>query len=228
MSETTPKSVHLVWDIPVRLFHWLLVLCIAAQWFTAEQGEDWLEWHFYIGYFTIGLIVYRIIWGFVGTRYAKFVDFIPSPKSLMAWLKGTSNDYVGHPPLGALMVLFLLLVILLQGISGLFTTDDIFTDGPWREVLSSQMQDYADWLHGNLFTLIQIAAAIHIGAAFYYLLVKKSNLISPLITGNKRVTADQGIPSSKLLTAVIVLAIVAVLIYLMVSLAPEPTVDDFY
>ena len=129
-------------------------------------------------------------------------------KSLKAWFKGDISNHVGHPPLGALMVVFLLIVVLAQGISGLFTTDDIFTDGPWRSALSSDMQDYADWIHGNFFTIIQVAAAIHIAAAFYYLLVKKTNLIKPMISGRKLVSESEGIKSSKLILALIVLLIV--------------------
>lgn len=222
------EKPQLVWDIPVRLFHWLLVLAIAAQWFTAEQRGDWLEWHFYIGYFTIGLILYRLIWGVVGTRYAKFTEFFPTPKSLLLWFKDNKQEYVGHPPLGALMVVLMLTIILIQGVSGLFTTDDIFTDGPWREVLSSQWQDYADWLHGNVFTVIQVAIAVHIIAALYYFLVKKNNLIWPLISGRKSVPEHQAIRSSKPVIAIVVLLFVAVIVYLIIAMAPTPVVDDFY
>lgn len=216
------KNKYLVWDLPTRLFHWLLALAIGAQWFTGEQGDSWLTWHFYIGYFTIGLILFRIIWGFVGTRYARFSDFLVMPGTLFTYLKGNWQERPGHPPLGGLMVLFFLSVILVQAVSGLFTTDDIFTDGPFRSALSGELQDKADWAHANLFLIIQIAAAVHIAAAFFYLLVKKSNLIMPMITGKKEVEEHQSINSSKLILAGVLIAVIAAGIVLVLSMAPAP------
>lgn len=222
------KQKQLVWDLPTRLFHWLLALSIGAQWFTGEQGNSWLEWHLYIGYFILGLIAFRIIWGFVGTRYARFSDFIVSPRTFVKYLKGELEESTGHPPLGGLMVLFFLVVILAQAVSGLFTTDDIFTDGPFRSLISGEMQELADWAHGNLFLLIQIAAAVHIAAAFYYLLVKKTNLIKPMLDGKKEIEAINSIASSKLLLAAVLIAIVASLIVLALYFAPAPVEDEYW
>lgn len=222
------KNKHLVWDLPTRLFHWLLAFSIGAQWFTGEQGDKYLQWHFYIGYFVIGLILFRIIWGFVGTRYARFSDFIPTPGTLLNYLKGNWQERPGHPPLGGLMVVFFLLVILAQAVSGLFTTDDIFTDGPFRTAVSGEIQDVADWAHGNLFLLIQIAAAVHIAAAFFYLFVKKSNLILPMINGKKDVEANQAITSSKLLLAIVLIAVIAGGIVLALNMAPAPVEEDYW
>lgn len=222
------KQKHLIWDLPTRLFHWLLAISIAAQWFTGEQGDKFLEWHFYIGYFILGLIIFRIIWGFVGTRYARFSDFMVTPGTLIKYLKGELEEQPGHPPLGGLMVLFFLVVILAQAVSGLFTTDDIFSDGPFRSAVSGEVQDLADWAHANLFLAIQIAAAVHIAAAFYYLLIKKSNLIKPMLDGKKLVLPHQKVASSKLFLALIIAVLVAGLIALALYLAPAPVEDDYW
>ena len=219
---------NLVWDFPTRVFHWLLALSVAAQWYTGEQGDDWLEWHFYIGYFVLSLLLFRIVWGFVGTRYARFSDFLVAPKTMLNYLKGKHPTSVGHPPLGGLMVLFFLGLLLVQGITGLFTTDEIFTDGPWRSVLSGDMQDLADWVHGNLFGVIQLAIFIHIAAAFYYLFFRKLNLITPMLHGYKNVSSDQGITDSKWLKGLIILVAAVVVIALVVWLAPEAQEDDYY
>lgn len=222
------KKSGLVWDLPVRLFHWLLVIAIAAQWYTGEQGDSWLEWHFYIGYFVLGLILFRIIWGLCGTRYALFSEFLVSPAKALKSLKQEVSTYIGHTPLGGYMALFLMTVILLQAVSGLFTSDEIFTDGPYRSILSSEYQDFADWAHGNLFTVIQVAVALHIAAALYYLLVKKHNLIRAMFDGKKQVSQQQSIESSKLWLACIVLAIVTAIMVSVVYFAPEVQVDDYF
>lgn len=224
----TNNKKHLVWDLPTRLFHWLLAISIGAQWFTGEQGDSWLEWHFYIGYFILGLIVFRIVWGFIGPRYARFSDFLVTPGTLIEYLKGNLPDQPGHPPLGGLMVLFFLSVILAQAVSGLFTTDDIFSEGPFRSLISGEMQDIADWVHANLFLFIQIAAAVHILAAFYYMLIKKNNLIKPMLDGKKQVNADQGIDSSELLLAIAIVVIVTCLIALALYYAPAPVEDEYW
>lgn len=226
MNSNNKKSL-LVWDLPVRLFHWLLVLALAGLWFTGEQGDDWLTWHFYLGYFVLGLIIFRVLWGVFGTRYALFKHFIVSPIKAISSLK-QQQDTPGHTPLGGYMALLLMMAVLLQAVSGLFTSDEIFTDGPWRSVVGAEYQDLADWAHHNLFTLIQIAAAIHIAAAFYYLLFKKNNLIMAMINGKKMIDEEQRIASSKLWLALVMLLIAAAIIYILITLAPEASLDDYY
>ena len=226
--ESKIKKTGLVWDLPVRLFHWLLVLAIAAQWYTGEQGDSWLEWHFYIGYFTLGLIFFRVIWGFCGTRYALFSEFLVSPVNALKSLKQEASRFIGHTPLGGYMAIFLMTVIFLQAFSGLFTSDEIFTDGPWRSVISGDYQELADWAHGNLFTVIQIAVALHIAAALYYLLIKKHNLIRAMFDGKKTVSEQQSITSSRLWLALIVLLVVAGFVVSLVYFAPEAAMDDYF
>ena len=219
---------HLVWDLPTRLFHWILVILIAAQWFTAEQGDEYLSLHFYLGYATLSLIVFRIIWGLVGTRYALFSDFLVSPRQLLAYLAGKLPSTPGHPPLGGLMVVVLLITILLQALSGLVTSDEIFTDGPFRSLLSDEWQGRADWLHGNLFLVIQVAVTVHVGAAFYYLLFRKENLISAMFSGKKVITKEQAIPSSKVAMALIIVLLVIAALALALFYAPAPIDDEYY
>ncbi len=220
---------YLVWDLPTRVFHWLLVVMIGLQWLTSELGGDYLTWHFYIGYATLGLVLFRLIWGFVGSRYARFWQFLVSPKKVVEYLRGTNKQaYIGHNPLGGLMVLLLLILVLVQAVTGLFTTDEIFTDGPYRSAISSEWQDIADWLHANLFDYLLVAIGLHVAAVLFYLGVKKTNLILPMLTGKKAISKQQGIPSSKLLTALVCLLLVVVLVVLLVQLAPAGSGNDFY
>lgn len=218
----------LIWDIYTRLFHWLLVICFGLQWLTGELGEGWLSWHSYIGYFTLGLVFFRISWGVFGPEYARFSHFWPSVASLVNYLKGDKQQYLSHNPLGALMVFAMLLVILAQSISGLFTTDDIFFDGPLRSMLSGDWQEWADTIHKQAFSVLQMLVLVHVVAAFYYLLGRKQNLIGAMITGRKTTTNDHSIGKQHHLRALIVVIAAAALIYIIVMVLPPDVVDDFY
>ena len=128
----------LIWDIPTRLFHWLIVASLLAQYATVEWLENKVQWHFYIGYFTLFLIVFRIIWGFVGTQHAKFSSFITGPRKVFNYIKTLfkwqSEPAIGHNPLGGWFVVVMLVLLTIQAVSGLFMTDDIFLDGPYRQL----------------------------------------------------------------------------------------------
>ena len=221
----------LVWDIPVRLFHWLLVLCLCGQWFTAEVLEDAMEIHFYIGYFTLGLVLFRLIWGFIGTKYAKFTSFVAGPKSMLAYLKGiTQRNHVfsvGHNSVGGLLLPAVILLVGLQAISGLFTSDDIFYSGPYSNSASSEIQQCMQWLHHNIFNILLVIIGLHLLAIFGYLVCLKHNLISPMLNGKKPIPQKDGITDSQLIKAVFVVVVVAMFVYWLVAINPPP-IDDSY
>ena len=125
------EKLQLIWDLPLRLFHWLFAISILASWYTSEQEGEMIEQHMQLGYFILGLVVFRIIWGFVGTKHARFSQFFPTPFKIINYLKSSQSDeqnkHAGHNPLGSLMVFLMLLLILLQAVSGLFINDDIFS-----------------------------------------------------------------------------------------------------
>lgn len=225
------KDKLFVWDLPVRLFHWSLVISLVAAWYTSDGARGLIDWHLKIGYFILGLIIFRIIWGVLGTKYAKFSQFIPNKKALLNYLKNFRQEKayntVGHNPLGGLMVVFMLTLILSQAISGLFMNDDIFTSGPYYGSVSSSIQSTMSLVHRNAFDIIIGVSVLHISAAFYYLLVKKANLIVPMITGYKKGAIDKGIKSSKLLLAVTIIIIVAAFLYWLLVLN-VPVEEEFY
>lgn len=227
------KNKLLVWDLPVRLFHWLLVFSLIGAWYTSDGERDLIDVHLKIGYFILGLILFRIIWGVVGTKYAKFSQFIPNKRTLVKYLKERKNNKIYHPlghnPLGALMVVLMLLLILSQAISGLFMNDDVFTTGPYYDSVSSSMQKTMSFIHHNVFDVILILSGIHIGAAFFYLVMKKINLIFPMFTGYKSSDNEneRGIKSSKLLLALVVLAVVGLFLYWLLVLN-IPVEEEFY
>lgn len=171
-----------VWDLPLRLFHWLLVLLIAAAWWTGENDD--LVWHYRIGFLALILIVFRLIWGFIGSSTARFASFIRGPRAILAYLRGASPHAVGHNPLGALSVIALLgLVAVVVGL-GLFATDEDGIDpGPLSHYVSLDAAEEAADLHELFFDALLVVIAIHVAAILWYALFRRDNLIGPMITG---------------------------------------------
>jgi cytochrome b len=223
---------NLVWDIPVRLFHWLLVLCLFGQWLTAEVLEDAMHIHFYIGYFAIGLIIFRLIWGFVGTKYAKFSSFIAGPKAILNYVKSfTSKQKVfttGHNALGGLLLPAVLVLVGLQAISGLFTSDDIVSAGPYYDSANSTVQKCMQWLHHNIFDVLIALVVIHLSAIAWYRWALKHDLITPMITGQKVVNASKAITHSKLVNAFALAIAVGIFVYWLVEVNPPPVEKYYY
>jgi cytochrome b len=216
-----------VWDLPVRLFHWALVVLVVTAFVTQQIGGNAMQWHFRAGYATLTLILFRIVWGFVGPRYARFSDFLRGPSAILAHLRGRSEQTTaGHSPLGSLSVLAMLLVLLFQAMAGLFANDDIASEGPLVKFISKELSDQTTWLHKDIgATLIYLLVGLHLAAIAWYLLRKKQNLIVPMVTGDK--TLDASVPDAhdgwrvRLLAAAL-LAVCAGAVYLVVNLQPSP------
>lgn len=190
--EAEEKSTR-VWDLPTRLFHWALVVLIALQFATAEFGWLSMEWHYRFGWATIALIAFRIAWGFAGSQTSRFTDFVRGPATVVRYLKTqfetTPRPYLGHNPLGGWSVVAMLLSVLVQAVSGLFTSDNIDEDGPFVDAVSGTTVRFATKLHHLGETVLLVLIALHIGAVLLHWALKHDNLIVPMITGRKRVDA---------------------------------------
>lgn len=227
------SSKKLVWDLPIRLFHWLLVLGILAAWGTNELGEE--LYHMWVGYFIIGLLLFRLCWGIWGSRHAQFAHFIRGPKSIYVYMKqmlsGQSTETVGHNPLGSLMVVAMLFVIGLQAATGLFAKGELW-NGPYSSALGSGITKKIEAIHHANFDYVLVLIGLHILAIFFCLLKKKQNLILPMITGKKKrelVPEGEDISGSKLWIALLTLAVVAAVVYwLIFVIAPPVIYDDYY
>ena len=184
---TDPTTRFQVWDLPTRLFHWALVLLVCLLFFTGLQGK--LDLHMKLGQATLGLLLFRLIWGFIGNRQARFADFIAGPTAALAYLRslfGTpGRKYLGHNPVGGYAVLLMLAALLLQAVSGLFTSDDIATDGPLYAKVSGAVSAQFSTLHRWGFDILLVVIGVHLAANAFYLLVKRENLVGPMISGNK-------------------------------------------
>lgn len=195
--QTTPVRL---WDLPTRLFHWTLVLGIGFSWFCAETGGNWMEWHERSGMFLLALVLFRIVWGFIGSDTARFGQFLVSPAKAFQHLKEltskTTAFHAGHNPLGAWMVLALLLAILTQGVTGLFATDDIMTEGPLIGLVSGKTAESLTSIHHFTFNLILLLAGAHIAAVMFYRFYKRTNLIKAMLIGKADWPAGQIQPKS--------------------------------
>ena len=173
-----------IWDLPLRLFHWLLVMAVFGSFVSVKLGGNAMIWHGRFGYLVLALIVFRLVWGFVGTHHARFAQFIKSPKAIVAYLKNPSET-PGHSPMGAVSVLVLITLFLAQALAGLFATDDIAFDGPLAKYVASAWVELLTSFHRwNEWVLLALVV-VHVGAILYYKYAKRINLTSAMITGDK-------------------------------------------
>ena len=179
-----------VWDLPTRVFHWALALCIVGLIITGNVGGNAMVWHFRIGLTVLALLLFRLVWGLVGGHWSRFGAFIYSPGSVINYLKGNGKPEhsVGHSPTGAGSVFALLAILLAQVGSGLISDDEIASAGPLTRFVSTATVNLATNYHTNIGKWIILAlVVVHIAAIMFYLL-RKQNLIKPMLHGDKQLT----------------------------------------
>jgi cytochrome b len=215
-----------VWDGAVRLVHWAIVVAFAVSWYTARNGP--MNIHLLSGYTMMTLVVFRIVWGFVGSDTARFTRFVRGPAAILGYARGFLKPrgavWTGHNPLGALSVLALLGLLLLQVLLGLVSVDtDAIESGPLAHLVSFETGRRAAWLHGQVFDILKILVAIHILAVLYYLVVKRVDLIGPMVTGIKRlpITSRRPLRIVSPWISAAVFAVVAGLVWLLVNYPPR-------
>ncbi|MGD8366543.1 MAG: cytochrome b/b6 domain-containing protein [Desulfobacterales bacterium] len=209
-----------VWDLPTRLFHWLLVLLVAVSFVTGEIGGAWMQYHVWSGCAIFGLLAFRIMWGFWGGRYARFSAFVRGPKAVLRyarafWQKG-SERHLGHNPLGGWSVLAMLAALLVQAATGLFSNDDIFTEGPLYPWVSKATSDWLTTIHRLNQEILLVLVAVHVAAVLFYLIFKRDNLIGPMFTGCIRWQEPAESSGNRLGLAALVAGISAALVYFLV------------
>ena len=177
------KQAIMVWDMPVRVFHWLLVVCFAGAWLTSES-ERLQMIHYAFGYTSCLLILIRLVWGVIGTRYARFTQFLKGPKAVlghfMAMLRGHPHHDVGHNPAGGLVMVALMLLILVIGVSGYLSVKEL-------------LGDFAGEIHESVASLALAVVILHILAAIVMSLMEKQNLVKSMVDGKKQGMPEQGI-----------------------------------
>lgn len=193
-GPAAPRRIR-VWDLPTRLFHWLLVACIVGSLVSVNLGGNAVGWHFRFGYAILTLLLFRLLWGFVGPRYARFASFPPSPAAAIAWMRGARAAWPGHNPVGAFSVYAMLAALALQAVTGLFATDDIMWDGPLKAQVSNATSALLTRVHKvNRFVVLALIA-LHLVAIAWYGSVRKEPLVRAMIDGDKAVATVAGEPS---------------------------------
>ena len=180
-----------VWDLPTRLFHWVLVLCFAASVVTGMVGGGAMAWHFRSGLLLLCLLLFRLIWGFMGGHWSRFASFVHRPATVLAYIRGQGlpEHSVGHNPLGAGSVLALLFFLLLQVASGSFSDDEIAFAGPLSKFVSNASVSLATSYHKQIGKIaLLVLVLLHIAAIIYYRVKKKQNLVPPMLHGDKELS----------------------------------------
>jgi cytochrome b len=173
-----------LWDLPTRLFHWSLVAAILAASVSGQLGGGLMTWHGRIGLAVVGLLAFRLTWGVVGSTYARFARFFPTPAAIRAYLRGEWHGE-GHNPLGALSVFGLLGLLSVQVATGLFSNDDIAFVGPLYDLAGKALSNRLTAIHHLLSKLVYVLVALHVAAIIFYARIRKQNLVLPMLTGVK-------------------------------------------
>jgi cytochrome b len=211
------------WDLPVRLFHWLVVLLVISQIVTASVGGTAMQFHAFGGYAILTLVLFRVLWGFFGGTHARFRDFVRGPGAVVRYAKsmrrGPHSAHRGHNPLGGWSVLAMLGSLLVQATTGLFANDDVMMEGPLAKHVSDRASEIVTAIHDVNAVVLLTLVAVHIAAVLFYLLARKENLIAPMITGRKQsVTSDESARYGKLWLAAVLLGCSAAAVYFVVRI----------
>jgi len=214
----------LVWDLPTRLFHWSLVVAVGGLWWTGERGP--IETHALLGYFVLALLLFRILWGLLGSETARFASFLRGPSAGVEHVRhllarGPLPHPVGHNPVGGWSVILLLIVLITLSVSGLFLYDDEIFWAPLNAWVGEGMEAALDRLHHVAFDFLLVLVALHVAAIFLYWAVKRANLVAPMLTGRAELDPDAPEPrTAGLVLALILAAIAAAAVWALVSWGP--------
>ncbi|MBF0325626.1 MAG: cytochrome b/b6 domain-containing protein [Alphaproteobacteria bacterium] len=213
-----------VWDLPTRLFHWALVGLVVVMLASGLAGRAAI--HLTLGPALLALVLFRLVWGVIGSPTARFTQFVKGPGAALAYLAaaraGTARS-IGHNPLGAYSVLALLGLLLAQTATGLFTTDDIAANGPLAHLVSSASVKLASKLHRLGYWVLLAFVALHLAAVFFYRFVKKDDLVRAMVTGTKEVPTDiAGICFASSAMALVALVLCGLLVWGTLALLPPP------
>lgn len=206
---TNATRAVLVWDIPIRVFHWLLVALVAAAFATLRL--NWIGWHERIGDALLALLVFRVLWGVLGSDTARFSQFLTSPQRAVRHLSSVflsePDRQPGHNPAGGWMVLFLLGLLFAETLTGLYVTNDIADVGPLTDVVPAALASAIEAAHAMLWSILLAAIVLHALAIASYALVKRQNLVRPMITGTKLLPA--AVPAPRIVGPASAIALLA-------------------
>jgi cytochrome b len=210
-----------VWDLPTRLFHWLLVLLVAASFVTGEIGGNAMQYHERSGFTILALLLFRVVWGVIGSAPSRFITFLKGPAAVLRYaattLRREPECHLTHNPLGGWSVAALLTVLLVQAGTGLFANDDIMTEGPLYGWVSKGTSDWITEAHQFNAGIIVALIVLHLAAVLFHLIYKRDNLLVPMLTGDKHCGAAGDPPGMRpLWLAAVIAALAAAAVYCLV------------
>jgi cytochrome b len=214
----------LVWDLPVRLAHWLLALGVAGSFVTHYAGAAWFAWHRRFGYAVLLIVAFRLVWGLAGTRTARFAAFVRGPRAIAAWLRSGSPPVLGHNPVGALNVVAMLLFILAQAVTGLFANDEIASAGPFYGWISHELSNRLSRFHRANDTWLLALIGLHLAAVAWFAFVRRQRIVLSMFTGYRDaalVTRDTTTGGSLLGRAILIMIVLGALLALLLGVAPD-------
>ena len=183
-----------IWDLPTRIFHWVLVLLFLFLIYSGEWDDSLMEWHFYSGYLLSSLLLFRLLWGVVGTYYSRFRSFVVSPFKALNYLKslvkGNPEHFYGHNPAGAMMVIMLILLLCVQIASGLVTSDEVLWSGPFYDRVSEEVASLGAEIHQTVQIILQCLVGLHILGVISHSIMFKEKLVASMVTGKKKANGD--------------------------------------
>lgn len=215
-TDKNAPLVH-VWDLPTRLFHWLLVILMICSVVSVKTGN--MIWHERFGVAILILIGFRLLWGIFGGRHARFTSFIKGPSETLEYFRGmvsgTGRSYLGHNPLGALSVIALILSVGTQAVTGLFADDEIATQGPLVNKVTGATSTLMTRIHHYNEYVMYGLVALHIGAILFYAFGKREDLVRPMVTGSRAWPHGEAPADSRgpVTLAIVLLAIVLAIVW---------------
>ena len=208
-----------LWDIPTRLFHWTIVCCVVLAWWSAENER--YELHEWTGFTIIALVVTRIAWGIFGSPHSRFADFLVGPRRVLDYIRGAPPASAGHNPLGGWSVVAILLLLLAQGVSGLFNSDDVLFSGPLYYAASTGFRDAMGVVHEIAFNALVALVCLHIAAVFYHQWRRREKLLQAMVRGSAPGKEGRAAPVTPWLARA-TLALVALALWWGLEQAPKP------
>ncbi len=206
-------NAPIVWDLPTRLFHWSLVALILLQFLSGEFGLIPMSWHYWLGYATLALVVFRVLWGFAGSHTSRFASFVRGPGAVLHYARETAAGrhvhVVGHNPVGGWSVLLILLSIFVQSISGLFSSDDLTETGPLVDRVSDATVEWMTRVHHLNRWLLVLLIVLHVGAVVMHWAIRRDNLVAAMIHGRGRAASDNDAPHMAPLHRALVLLVIS-------------------
>lgn len=221
-SDPAVRRVR-VWDLPTRLFHWLLVVLVVTSFVTGKIGGNALTYHMWSGYAILALLLFRSAWGFIGAPESRFAAFVRGPGTVLRYarslLSGQTQRHLGHNPLGGWSVVLMLLSLAVQAGTGLFANDDIATEGPLAAKVSGATSAFLTTIHHWNVNLLIVLVIVHLGAVIFYAFVKREDLVRPMVTGHKTWHAEHpgAARSNGVAKAAVVIVIAAAAVWMLVG-----------